>query len=194
MPPPPELSHGGGEIGVVKVFVKPEAQDAAQADGHVGVAREVEVNLKAESKEPRPATRHRQRSGALGGQAALPQGPGGVGQQDLFGKAHGEPAGPFREVLRRDGPPDQLLRHGFILHDGPGDELGEQGHIGPEVNDVPLDRRVPAVDVDGITHGLEGEEGNAQGQRQSQLGNRCPRKQGQIRRQEIPVFEEAQEQ
>ena len=194
MPTLPELSHGGGEIGVVKVFVKPEAQNPPQADGHVGVAGKVKVNLKAEGKKPCPAPRNRQRPGVLRGLAALPQGPGGVGQQHLLGKARGKAAGSFGEVPGRDGPVNQLRRHGLVLHDGPGDELGEQRHVGPEADDVPLDRRVPAVDIDGVAHGLEGEEGNAQGQGQSQLGNGHPGKQGQIRRQEVPVLEKAQEQ
>ena len=47
------------------------------------------------------------------GLAALPQSPGGVGQQNLLGKAHGEPAGPLREVLGRDSPVNQILGFRF---------------------------------------------------------------------------------
>ena len=94
MPPPPEGAHGVGAVGVVKVLVEPEAEDPPQADGHVGVAGEIEVDLEAIGGEAQPAPQHRQRPGPLSGEAVLPQGADGGGRQHLLGKSHAEPPGP----------------------------------------------------------------------------------------------------
>ena len=45
MPSSPEIRDGGGQVGVVEVLQKLKAQHATQADGHVGVAREIEVDV-----------------------------------------------------------------------------------------------------------------------------------------------------
>ena len=55
----------------------------------------------------------------------------------------------------------QIVGHRLVLHDGPGDQLGEQRHIRAEVDDVPLGRHQSSVHVDGVAHGLEGVEGDA---------------------------------
>ena len=72
----------------------------------------------------------------------------------------------------------QLFRHIPVFYDGAGDELGEHDHIGAEIDDVVFGGNIPAVDVDGIAHGLEGVEADAQRQyadpfqvRQAQTGN-----------------------
>ena len=57
-----------------------------------------------------------------------------------------------------------LVPQVLVLDDGTGDELGEQGDKGAEVDDVPLSPGVPPVHVDGVAHGLEGVEGDADGQ------------------------------
>ena len=45
MPAPPELGDGGGDIRVVEVLGKVEAQHLAHADAHHGVAGKVEIEL-----------------------------------------------------------------------------------------------------------------------------------------------------
>ena len=45
MPPPPKLRGGAGEIGVVEVLQEVEAEHPPEADRHVGIAGEVEINL-----------------------------------------------------------------------------------------------------------------------------------------------------
>ena len=193
VPPPPEGAHGVGAVGVVKVLVEPEAEDPPQADGHVGVAGEIEVDLEAIGGEAQPAPQHRQRPGPLSGEAVLPQGADGVGQQHLLGKSHAEPPGPQSEVLRRVEPVPQVRCHRFVLDDGAGDQLGEHGDEGAEVHHVALDRCVLPVHVDGIAHGLEGIERDADGQRDAQLGQINARDQGQIGCDEVPVLEKAQQ-
>ena len=43
MPSLPKLGYALADEGVVEVFVEMEAENASQADGDVGVAREIEV-------------------------------------------------------------------------------------------------------------------------------------------------------
>lgn len=55
VPSAPELRQGSREVGMVEVGVKVEAEQLRHADGHVGIAAEVEVELKriADRAEPR---------------------------------------------------------------------------------------------------------------------------------------------
>ena len=87
----------------------------------------------------------------------------------------------------------QVRCHRFVLDDGSGDQLGEHGDEGTEVHHVALDRCVLPVHVDGIAHGLEGIERDADGQRDAQLGQINARDQGQIGCDEVPVLEKAQQ-
>ncbi len=86
--------------------------------------------------------------------------------------------------------------HGFlhipVLHDGPGDELGEHGHVHPEVQEVPLHLSLAPVHIDGVGHGLEGVEGDADGQPQGEQRDLCAQDRVHAPNQEIRVFEEAQ--
>ena len=150
--------------------------------------------MKAKGKQAQPAADDRQLPRALGCQLGVPQGADGVCQQDLLGKTHAEAAGAQRKILRGIDAAVQILRHGFVLDDRPRNELGEHGDKGAEVHNVPLDRRIPTVDVDGIAHGLEGKEGNTDGQGNPQLRYLDAGKQGKIGGQEVPVFEKPQEQ
>ena len=99
----------------------------------------------------------------------------------------------------------QVRCHRFVLDDGSGDQLGEHGDEGAEVHHVALDRCVLPVHVDGIAHGLEGVEGNADGQGDAQQRDGDPAQghalrdaqageQIQVLRQKSPVLEKAQEQ
>ena len=88
----------------------------------------------------------------------------------------------------------QVRRHGLVLDNGARDQLGKHRDKGAEVDDVPLGRGVLAVDIDGVAHGLEGEEGNANGQGHPQHRQADARDGGQVHRQEVPVLEKAQKQ
>ena len=193
MPPPPELCHGGGGIGIVEVFREVKAQHLPHANGHVGIAGEVEVDLKTEGRDAQPAADGRQRPGGLRRQLRVPQCTDAVGQQHFFPKAHGEPPCPGGERRRRVRPVDQLRRHVLIADDRPRHQLREHGHIGAEGHHVPLGGSVLPVDVYGVAHGLKGEKGNADGQGQAQRGNGNTGDQGEVGGEEIPILEKAQQ-
>ncbi len=163
VPPPPELAGRLGDIGIVEVFQKLEAQHPPQADGHVRVAGEVEVELEGEGGDAQPGPQGGE-PGPGRGQIHVPQRAQGVGKQNLFTRAHGEALDAGGELLKGVIPPLQLVVQVLVLDDGPGDELGEQGDEGAEGDDVLLAPGVPPVHVDGVAHGLEGVEGDADGQ------------------------------
>ena len=54
MPSAPEVGYARGGIGIVKVLDKIEAEHFSEADCHVGVSAEVEINLHrvAENADP----------------------------------------------------------------------------------------------------------------------------------------------
>ena len=57
-----------------------------------------------------------------------------------------------------------------IAHDGAGNELGKQGNVSGERQQPPLYRRVPAVNVDHVAHGLENIKRDANGKRDLRYG------------------------
>jgi len=60
-----------------------------------------------------------------------------------------------------------LVAQIFVFDDGTGDELGEECDEGAEVDEAALHLGVVPVHVDGVAHGLEGVEGDADGQAQA---------------------------
>ena len=88
VPPPPELRHGAGLIGIVEVLQKVESEEMPQPDGHVGVPGEIEIDLERvrDSTDPR---RHRRGVGHSGD--VLPDGTHLVGDQHLFPQPDHQP-------------------------------------------------------------------------------------------------------
>ena len=87
----------------------------------------------------------------------------------------------------------QFRRHVFVPDNGPRHQLGEHGDIGAEGYHIPLGGSVLPVDIDGVTHGLEGEKRDADGQGQSQSGNGNAGDQGEVGGEEVPIFKKAQQ-
>ena len=54
VPSAPEFGHRCGDVGVVEVFKKGKAKDAPDADGHVGIAGEVEIDLEGIGEGTKP--------------------------------------------------------------------------------------------------------------------------------------------
>ena len=54
MPTAPEVGDTHGRIGAVEIFRKCKTKHHAQANGHIGIGREVEVNLKRVGYRAKP--------------------------------------------------------------------------------------------------------------------------------------------
>ena len=191
-PPPPEFRDAPGDVGIVEIFHEFKAEHPSQADGHVGVAGEVEVDLKRKCQNAKPGGSDRQLvcPHDLTGIPELSQ---IVGDQQFFCQTCNKSFRTGGELLQTVASAAQLVVQILIFDDGAGDELGEQCHEGAEANDAFLRLRIAPVDIDGVAHGLEGIEGNSDGQRDPQ--NRHEAKAHRLHRlsQKIPVLEEEQD-
>ena len=137
MPPPPELRDRQGNIRVVEVFEEVEAEHLAEADGHVAVAGEVEIDLQRVGDGGQPVHER----AVIGGVAAVDD--GGhlrdlIGQQQLFGQTHDKAAEALREIVHSNAARSNLLLNGLIAHDGAGDELREEADVHQQVEKVAL--------------------------------------------------------
>ncbi|MPM24677.1 hypothetical protein SDC9_71161 [bioreactor metagenome] len=128
MPARPEVDDARGLVGRVEVERELDAEHLGQAQRHVGVAREVEINLQriAQAGGPRPP--HLQIAGR--GKTRIRIGRDAVGQQHLLGQADHEQHSAHRQVLgleavvRRVG---KLRNHLLVVQDGAGDQMREEG-------------------------------------------------------------------
>ena len=160
VPAAPELGNAAGNEGRVKVFQQVEAENVAQTDGHIAVAREVEVNLQGKGGGVHPDKQYR----GLGGAAVqLHQLTQLVGNEYLFGKADDEPAHAQTGLFHRMGTVLQLTGHVGIANDGAGDQLREHGHISTKVHDILLGLHAATVHINGVAEDLEGIKADADG-------------------------------
>ena len=179
VPAAPEVGDRAGDIGIIEVFRIVEAEHPAHADRHVGIGREVEIDLQHIGRRAEPALHHRKALdggkvlgkergvGRRGGrkQQLICQRTAGIGQQRFLRKAHREAADAGQEILARLAADVQLVRQRLIADDRAGDTLVEQRGIKQHVPVAPLGVGVAAIHVDDIGHQLEGVERNADRQR-----------------------------
>ena len=169
MPSAPEFPDGAGEIGGVEIIRHPEAHDLCRADGEIGVAGEVPVNLEGEEHRRRhqlepgvgfiAAENLAHRNGAPVGDHQLLEIPP---EHPVQPPLHSVDTGLFRICQLRKHPPRPL--------DRPGAQQGKEGHEGSIPGEIPLRFQLAAINVKDIAKRLEGKEGNSH--RQSQLQSR----------------------
>ena len=168
MPPPPELRDASREVGVVEILHKMEPQHPPQADGHVGIAGKVEVNIQGKGHGVHPVKQD-------GFFAALTEQPDQQGKvirkNDLFPQPYQKPPQSRRRVVPAVLPVLQLPCDVRIADDGACNQLGEQGDIRAEVDEILLRRDAAAIDVDGVAQALEGVKADADGQRKMKQRN-----------------------
>ncbi len=189
MPASPEFRDAAGLIGVAEVLQERKAEQVAQTDGHIGVAGKVEVDLEGEGDGAQPG---RESRGLFHGGDGLPDGAGLVGDEHLLAQADDEPLHAAADLQPVLPTLVELVGHRLILDDGAGDQLGEQRHVGGKVQDVPLGRHLAPVHVDGVGHGLEGVERDADGQGKAQGGNALIEQAVDVCNGEVGVLEEEQ--
>ena len=163
VPAAPELGDGGGFVGGVEVFDEVEAEEFGEADGHVGVGGEVEVDLEGVSEDAGP--------GDEGGEVAIACSEGGVGdeahgirEEDFFGEPEAEAGEAEREFLDGMLPVPHLMGDDAVADDGAGDEVGEEGDEAGEVEEGFGGFGMAAVEVDAVAEALEDVEGDACGE------------------------------
>ena len=166
MPALPELADVQRLVGRVEVERDFDVEHQAHAGGHVAVAGEVEIELEgiADGDEPGLGGVEAQRVGE-----ALRHGDAErIGDDDLLEQAQREGVQARREVVEVEMAVFRVgeLRHDLaVQHDRAGDQLREEGDEQRVVENM-IARHRAAVAVDHIGELLEGEERNAQRQRE----------------------------
>lgn len=155
MPAPPEHGDAAGDIGIVEVFKKVEAEHPAKADGHVGIGGKIKVDLEGIGYSAEPREKNGRSGGGKGGVGDLRD---GIGQQHFFGKAEEKTHRTGGKLGNRFVPLVDLVRDGGIAHDGAGDELGEEGDIERELEGIFLHGGVITEGVDDVAEALKGEK------------------------------------
>ena len=177
VPAPPEIGDAAGDVGHVEVHGEVKAQHLAHADAHQRVTGEVKIKLQGIGQQTQPDQRRagifQANTGAAGSDNMLvvvgaddvvPQFAYSICNQNLFGQTEHKQADALLDLLEAVAVfiNMQLGCHIAVFYDGAGNQLGEHDHIRAEIDDIVLGFYIPAVYVDGIAHGLEGVEADAE--------------------------------
>ena len=168
MPAPPKLGDAFGNIGIVEIPGESEAEDPSQPHRHIAVTGKVKVDMQGKGDGIEPVKQHTFLPGVPENAAQLPK---GIGDEHLFAQADEKMECAGGHILPAFLPVLQLPGDVHIADNGAGDELGKQGNIGTEIDDISLGFGVPPVHIHRIADGLKGIKADANGQRQLQKGD-----------------------
>ena len=189
MPSAPEFLNGHGNIRIAEVFQEIEAEHPAHADGHVRIAGEVVINLQGVEQRRRPGI---QRAHLLRreGEQTVCGDRQHIGKNHLFAQAVNKAPEALCEILSSRVSILNLRLDVDVAHNRARDQLREEGDVQHQIQQVLLDFDLSSVQVNDIAHGLEGEEGDADGKRNIRHRNR-DRRQKPVQRpeEEIAVLE-----
>ena len=161
VPAGPELGDALRDVGLVEVLRKTKAHHQGQAQGHMAVAREVEVQLQGRDHQAEPGIAQLQ--GAFADEQHVDRRQL-VGDQHFHDETEHEPAHAQRKQLQRMGTLAQLWGQLAVAQDRPGNQVREQCNERGKVDEVVGRRGVLAVNVDDVAQGMEHIEGDAQRQ------------------------------
>ena len=122
MPALPEIGNTVGQKRIVEVLQKAEPQHPSKADGHVGIAGKVEIDLETVGDDTQPCRQHR--GSSLRG-CCLPQKADVICQQHLFSDAAGEALHSLGKEVSGAFPVLQLVRYRLVADDGARNQLRE---------------------------------------------------------------------
>jgi hypothetical protein len=160
----------GRPVGRVEVLGQRDPEEEGEAQRHVGVAREVEVELEGVGQRRLPG----RRDGGRGtrrdpGVDGVHVGGERVPQEGLLGEPEGEQHHAPGEALPRVRPPEggtvELVHHLRGAHERPRQHPGEEGHV-EGVAQKPNGPRPPGPQVGEVHHVLEREERDPDGERE----------------------------
>ena len=192
VPPFPEILHGYRPVWRVEVFRDLDPEQPSRADGHVGIAAEVKVQLQGIA-----CRRKKGRGSVQGGEVliAVIHGKGKrIRKKHFFPEADGKPHHALCKPFGRKAPSSVILKlgnRGGVQDDGAGDQRGEKGHEA-EVIQKPAMGRVPPAAVDEEGKLLEGEKADPKRQQKLLCRQLCPEKDVDILHKKIIVLENAQ--
>lgn len=169
MPASPELGRTLGGVGIVEVPRIIEPHHLAQADGHVRIAREVEVDLEGVGSYAREAT-NEANFGGTARQKGVGEDACRISEQHLLSQADAEEPQTLGEASECGFAVVDLVFDVGIPNDGARDELWKHCDIHAEVQRVFLRIYFAAIDIDDVGDCLQGEKRNADWQCKIELG------------------------
>ena len=164
VPAPPELGDGCGLVGAVEVLRKVEAEQEGYAYCHVGVAREVAVDLQGVSIDCQEVFESAVEVGLV--EDALDEVDGYIVGDDCFLEESGDDVeDACSEHLAGDHEGTPYLQDEIACpDDGACHELRKEADVEGIVEQSVERPDVAPIYIDGVAEGLEGEEGYADGQ------------------------------
>ncbi|MNO93249.1 hypothetical protein D3C76_848460 [compost metagenome] len=152
VPAPPELGDRLADVRLLEVFHEAETHHQAQADGHVAVTGEVEIQLRGIRQGAEPGIA---RARVLQGKAVVGHHRQGVGDEDFLDETLHEPRAALGELVEGVGAVVELVGQVAETQHGAGDQVREDRHERREVDQVAGGRGVAAVHVDDVADRLE---------------------------------------
>ena len=152
VPTPPKIGDGFRLVGRVEVFGKNKAEHESKPNRHIRIGAEVEVDLKRISHRPIPSINDIRRSiekGEVGDLAT------GISQKDFLGKSEREKCHPARKFLHGQRTAFDLIGQKREFQDRSGHEVGEHRDEARKISQARHRAGLAAIDIDGVTHGLE---------------------------------------
>ena len=128
VPAAPKIPEGLGDVGVIKILKKLEAEHLSQPHGHVRVTGKVEIDLQGVADRPKPGIRRgqlagRQRENLVCGECNR------VGDEDFFGQSHYKTADSPGKLLQAVLTTGQLRSDGMPPQNGSGNKLREEEDV-----------------------------------------------------------------
>ena len=196
VPTPPEVPQRGGAVGNVEILRQQNAEHERDAERHVGIAREVEIDLEGEAEGGLPGLHHGHGLARRRGlEDRIDEGCQRIAEEDLLRQAHAEEQDAAPEALGPVGPCIgslvELVHDLAPAHEGAGQNLREERDVEGVADEV-VGRRPASTQVDEIHHMVEGEERDPE--RQHQIGVGQARAGDEVREigEEVQVLEGCQ--
>ncbi len=171
MPALPELGDRARGVGAVEIAREAETHHARHADGHIGIAGKIEVDLERIANRAQP--RRIGRKDSVGPVGGVDHGAERIGDQELLRQADDEDHHAPVDVLaaQRTLMRLQLFAHFSKAHHWPGDQVREQEDINGEAGQLGLGLDGAGKDVQLVGQEMEDVEGDPERQDDVPVGD-----------------------
>ena len=161
VPATPEIPYGNGDVWIVEVFRIVEADHPTEAERHVGVGREIEIELQHVAERTEVGTADGERGVTGERQEGLRECAEMIREYGLLREAHGKAPEPLRQILGIRAPMVHLLSHLRVACDRPLCDLVEGHGIEQHMEEIAR-RGLFRIDVGDVADQLKYIEGNAE--------------------------------
>lgn len=191
VPAPPELRRAPRNIRIVEVLREAEAEHLSEADGHVGVAREIEINLERVGKRAEPRRRDGERHAYV--KDVVRNLRDVIGDEHFLAEAVDETHHAVGKVRKVFLAVLDLLFDRIVAHDRASNELWEERDVKADVQHAPLCLGFAVINVEQVRQQLEREERDADRQRDVDDGRVRTEQESHLLRCKRQVLEDEQQ-